>query len=69
MLPTASETSGRNTERLVQLQYYAKSTGARKVFESSVEFRRRDGSLLSPDAFLVRLQRRTTPRLCPLCPI
>jgi Uma2 family endonuclease len=50
MTPTGSETSGRNSELLFQLQQYAKASGRWKVFESSAGFRLPDGSVLSPDA-------------------
>jgi Uncharacterized protein conserved in cyanobacteria len=57
MTPTGSETSGRNSEVLFQLQQYAKASGRWKVFESSGGFRLPDGSVVSPDASLVRLDR------------
>ena len=74
MTPTGSETSGRNTELLFQLQRFAKASGAWKVFESSGGFRLPDGSVVSPDASLIRLDRWQA--LCaderrgfaPLCP-
>jgi len=55
--PTGSETSGRNSDLLFQLQTFAKSSGGWKVFESSGGFRLPDGSIVSPDASLVRLER------------
>ena len=74
MTPTGSETSGRNSELLFQLQRFAKASGAWKVFESSGGFRLPDGSVVSPDASLIRLDRWQA--LCaderrgfaPLCP-
>jgi Uma2 family endonuclease len=74
MTPTGSETSGRNSELLFQLQQYAKASGDWKVFESSGGFRLPDGSVVSPDASLVRLDRWRAlsaderRRLAPLCP-
>jgi Uma2 family endonuclease len=72
--PTGSETSGRNSELLFQLQQFAKASGGWKVFESSGGFRLPDGSVVSPDGSLVRLdrwqalnpeQRRSFAPLCP----
>jgi len=57
--PASSETSGRNSELLYQLQRYARSSGGWKVFESSAGFRLPDGSVLSPE------QRRGFAPLCP----
>ena len=54
MTPTGSETSGRNSELLFQLQRFAKASSSWKVFESSGGFRLPDGSVVSPDASLVR---------------
>lgn len=74
MTPTGSETSGRNSELLFQLQQYAKASGRWKVFESSGGFRLPDGSVVSPDASLVRLDRWQAlsaderRRFAPLCP-
>ncbi len=74
MTPTGGETSSRNSELLFQLQRFARSAGGWKVFDSSAGFRLADGSVLSPDASLVRLdrwqaltaeQRRGFPPLCP----
>jgi Uma2 family endonuclease len=74
MTPTGSETSGRNSELLFQLQTFARSSGDWKVFESSGGFQLPDGSIVSPDASLVRLdrwralnpdQRRSFAPLCP----
>jgi Uma2 family endonuclease len=74
MTPTGSETSGRNSELLFQLQQYAKPSAHWKVFESSGGFRLPDGSVVSPDASLVRLDRWQAlsvderRRFAPLCP-
>ena len=74
MTPAGSETSGRNSELLYQLQRYARSSGGWKVFESSAGFRLPDGSVLSPDASLLRLERwqALSPAqrrgFAPLCP-
>jgi len=74
MTPTGSETSGRNSELLYQLQCFARSNGDWKVFESSAGFRLPDGSVFSPDASLLRLQRwqalsaQERSGFAPLCP-
>jgi Uma2 family endonuclease len=74
MTPTGGDTSARNTELVYQLQHYARTTGGWKVLESSGGFRLADGSILSPDAALVRLDRwqalSTEQRrgFVPLCP-
>lgn len=74
MTPTGSETSGRNSELLFQLQRFAKASGSWKVFESSGGFRLPDGSVVSPDASLVRLDRwqalsaEERRGFAPLCP-
>ena len=74
MTPTGSETSGRNSELSFQLVAFARSSGGWKVFESSGGFRLPDGSVFSPDASLVRLDRwqALSPEerrgFAPLCP-
>ena len=74
MTPTGSETSGRNSQLVFQLQCFANASGGWKVFESSGGFRLPDGSVLSPDASLVQLERwqALTPdqrrHFAPLCP-
>lgn len=74
MTPTGGETGSRNAALLFALQSYARQTNAWKVFDSSTGFRLSDGSVLSPDASLVRIerwqtlspeQRRGFPPLCP----
>ena len=74
MTPTGSETGARNGELLFQLKLYTKRVGGWKVFDSSTGFRLPDGSVLSPDASLVGLDRwqaLSTAERCsfaPLCP-
>ena len=74
LTPTGSETSGRNSELLFQLQQFAKASGSWKVFESSGGFRLPDGSVVSPDGSLVSLDRwlALSPEqrrgFAPLCP-
>jgi len=74
MTPTGGETSARNTQLAYQLARWAHSQGGWKVFDSSGGFRLPDGSVLSPDASALRLerwqalipeQRRGFPPLCP----
>ncbi|MBU6353333.1 MAG: Uma2 family endonuclease, partial [Cyanobacteria bacterium REEB498] len=74
MTPTGGDTGARNTLISTRLQIWALSQGGWKVFDSSTGFRLADGSVLSPDASLVRLerwqalsaeQRRGFPPLCP----
>jgi len=74
MTPTGGDTSARNNLLSARLQFWALGQGGWKVFDSSGGFRLPDGSVLSPDAAVVRLdrwqaltpeQRRGFPPLCP----
>ncbi|MEB3270679.1 MAG: Uma2 family endonuclease [Synechococcus sp.] len=74
MTPTGGDTSLRNNALSWQLGQWARSQGGWIVFDSSGGFRLSDGSVLSPDASLVRQerwqaltpeQRRGFPPLCP----
>ena len=75
MTPTGGETGARNSTLLVLLGLAVRSSGlSLKLFDSSSGFRLPDGSVLSPDAALVRLERwgaltpaerRGFPPLCP----
>lgn len=74
MTPTGGETGARNSRLLMRLLAWADRVGGWQVFDSSTGFRLPDGSVLSPDASLVRLerwqaltpeQRRSFPPLCP----
>ena len=74
MTPTGGETGIRNGELFSQLKVYAKRTAQWKVFDSSTGFQLPDGSVVSPDASLVRLDRwealsaEERRRFAPLCP-
>jgi Uma2 family endonuclease len=57
MTPTGGSTSTRNTRLLMRLQLWADRQGDWKVFDSSAGFLLPDGSVRSPDASLVRLER------------
>jgi Uma2 family endonuclease len=74
MTPTEGETGARNGELCCQLRLFATGAGGWKAFDSSTGFRLPDGSVFSPDASLLRLdrwqalsveQRRGFPPLCP----
>ena len=74
MTPTGGETGARNINLAYQLSLWARSHGSWKLFDSSTGFRLADGSVLSPDLAVVKLerwqaltpeQRRTFPPLCP----
>ncbi|MEI7665366.1 MAG: Uma2 family endonuclease [Synechococcaceae cyanobacterium ELA263] len=74
MTPTGGETGARNSRLLMRLLVWADQTGGWQLFDSSTGFRLPDGSVFSPDASLLRLerwqaltpeQRRSFPPLCP----
>ena len=74
MTPTGGDTGRRNSRLIARLQSWADQQGGWEVFDSSTGFRLADGSVLSPDASAVRLerwqalspeQRRGFPPLCP----
>lgn len=75
MTPTGGETGSRNSALTVQLALAVRQRSLPlQLFDSSTGFRLPDGSVLSPDAALVRLerwqaltpeQRRSFPPLCP----
>ena len=74
MTPTGSETGARNSRLVMRLLLWADQQGGWLVFESSTGFRLPDGSVLSPDASLVRQERwqALSPEqrrgFAPLCP-
>jgi len=74
MTPTGSETGARNSRLEMRLLLWADQQGGWKVFGCSSGFRLPDGSVLSPDASLVRLERwqALSPAerrgFAPLCP-
>ncbi|MGA1304768.1 MAG: Uma2 family endonuclease [Cyanobium sp.] len=75
MTPTGSETGGRNGALLVELGLALRNGRlAYKLFDSSTGFRLRDGSIRSPDASLVALERwraltvEERQGFAPLCP-
>jgi Uma2 family endonuclease len=74
MTPTGSETGSRNSRLVMRLQLWADRAGAWKVFDSSTGFALPDGSVLSPDAALLRLERwqalsaEQRRGFAPLCP-
>ena len=75
MTPTGSETGGRNGSLMVALGLSLRSSGLPlKLFDSSTGFRLPDGSVLSPDASLVALDRwqglsaEERRGFAPLCP-
>jgi Uma2 family endonuclease len=74
MTPTGSETGARNSRLEMRLHLWADHQGGWKVFGSSTGFQLPDGSVLSPDASLVQINRwqALTPEqrrgFAPLCP-
>jgi Uma2 family endonuclease len=74
MTPAGSETGARNGELCFQLKSWARKQGTWKVFDSTSGFQLPDGSVLSPDASLVSLQRwqalseAQRRGFAPLCP-
>lgn len=74
MTPTGSETGARNSRLVMRLLQWADHQGGWKVFDSSAGFLLPNGSVFSPDASLVRLDRwqGLTPEqrrgFAPLCP-
>ena len=74
MTPTGGETGARNRELFFQLKMYAKRNAQWKAFDSSTGFQLPDGSVVSPDASLVRLDRwealsaEERRRFAPVCP-
>ncbi|QVL53662.1 MAG: Uma2 family endonuclease [Cyanobium sp. M30B3] len=74
MTPTGSETGARNSRLEMRLLVWADQQGGWKVFGSSTGFRLPDGSVFSPDASLLRLDRwqALSPEerrgFAPLCP-
>ena len=74
MTPTGGETGSRSGELFFQLKRFAQHQGHWKAFDSSTGFLLPDGSVLSPDASLVRLDRwqALSPEqrrgFAPLCP-
>ena len=75
MTPTGSETGARNSTLLILLGLAVRASGLPlKLFDSSSGFRLPDGSVLSPDASLLRQERweALTPEerrgFAPLCP-
>ncbi|MEB3325854.1 MAG: Uma2 family endonuclease [Cyanobacteriota bacterium] len=74
MTPTGGDTGARNADLLFQIQSWARASGEWKAFDSSTGFRLPDGSVLSPAASLVALERwqalseKQRRGFAPLCP-
>ena len=74
MTPTGSETGARNSRLRMRLLLWADQQGGWKVFGSSTGFRLPDGSVLSPDASLLKFDRwqsltsEQRRGFAPLCP-
>ena len=74
MTPTGSETGARNSRLVMLLLLWADRQGGWKVFDSSTGFLLPDGSVRSPDASLLRLERwqalsaEQRRGFAPLCP-
>ncbi|MEB3318163.1 MAG: Uma2 family endonuclease [Cyanobacteriota bacterium] len=74
MTPTGGDTGARSADLLFQIQSWARASGEWKAFDSSTGFRLPDGSVLSPDASLVALERwqalsaEERRGFAPLCP-
>ena len=74
MTSTGGEAGVRNGELFFQLKLYSKRTAQWKAFDICTGFQLPDGSVVSPDAFLVRLDRwealsaEERRRFAPVCP-
>ncbi|MEB3303210.1 MAG: Uma2 family endonuclease [Cyanobacteriota bacterium] len=74
MTPTGSETGSRSGELFFQIKSWARANGGWMAFDSSTGFRLPDGSVRSPDAALVALERwralseEQRRGFAPLCP-
>jgi len=74
MTPTGGETGSRNSDLIFQLRAFASCAKGWKVFDSSTGFQLPDGSVLSPDAALIKLERwqaltaEQRRGFAPLCP-
>jgi Uma2 family endonuclease len=74
MTPTGSETGAQSGALFFQIKGWANTAGPWKAFDSSTGFRLPDGSVVSPDAALVSLERwqsltaEQRRGFAPLCP-